>query len=71
MNLAEAHIREIIRVARVAERYDGLPDGAGEPALKLFIEPALERAVESHATGDVVKMLASHSELKEIEPDGG
>ena len=66
-NLPAAHLKERDRLKDVViPQYESIGRG-GQPALIAFLRPALERADAAITNGDVIDMLRSYAELKEIE----
>lgn len=64
MNLVEGLLEETLRVTEIKGYYDAEPNGVFGSAM---IQQSIDKAKEAMATGDVVTMLASCKELKEIE----
>ena len=66
-SLAEA-LPEKIKYVRtdVLEAYKAIGP-AGQPAIQLVIEPAIDEGVAALASGDVVRMMRAYSTLDEIK----
>lgn len=68
-NLAEALPEEINRVRAVQDRYKELrnmPNAIVEPQIMLM-EAAIQRALESMASGNTIEMLKAYKALTEWE----
>lgn len=70
MNLPEGLAREIRRVTELRCFYEKV----GEESPRLIVEPAmilmdraLDTACEAFGSGDIIKMMAAHQELKGFE----
>lgn len=70
MNLAEGLAREIRRVAELRCFYEA----CGKESPRMIVAPgmmlmdhALNAACEAFGSGDIVRMLAAHSDLKGFE----
>jgi hypothetical protein len=63
-SLAEALPKEQARVRKIFGYYKEIPQGAFGAAM---IEAALRRADQAVMSGDVVEMVVSYRELKEIK----
>jgi len=57
---------QVLRVQKLREDYMALPKGVGAYGA-LELRRMLERAAEAQASGDIVRILRSYSELTEAE----
>lgn len=66
-SLAEALPEKIAYVRKeVLPAYQSIGD-AGQPAIQLVIEPAIDEGVSALASGDVVRMISAYKALDEIK----
>jgi hypothetical protein len=65
-NLVEALTDEILRVTKIKEEYDALPNMAG--ALVAYcMAVAIANARKAQASGDILQMIPALKELQEFE----
>jgi len=65
-SVGEDFPRQVQRVWELREQYVALPEGVGAYGA-LELKMMLERATEAQASGDIVRILRSYSELSEAE----
>lgn len=63
-NLMDGLLQEMNRVREIKRMYDEIPEGRFR---SIMIQHAINEAEKSISSGDVVQMLTSYQELKEIE----